>query len=334
MKRIEITALLGIAALIATLVTAAPALCWTTELNTNGIRVYSRQPAKFPFKEYRGIVVIDAKLEVLGEVLRDPAAFPQWMANCTSASIVTKIDRNNMTLRIVLSMPAPVSDRDIVVEAKTVYDLATARGIVKLRALADSSVPADTRFVRITTFAGQYLLEYIGREKTRVVYTLRTDPRVGMPAFVVNSYVKDYAYKTLDGMRRMAAMGKYVAAGAVSPDRPIFDKTLKDPAALRRIMNARMREFIRDPLVSEIVATDAGIVNIVMRGGGSFASVKESFKRGCALYLAKKHGYDARTVEAAVNNTEFEREILNAILYGSEAGRFDVDAWIKKRIGK
>ena len=70
MKRIEITALLGIAALIATLVTATPALCWTTELNTNGIRVYSRQPAKFPFKEYRGIVVIDAKLEVLGEVLR------------------------------------------------------------------------------------------------------------------------------------------------------------------------------------------------------------------------------------------------------------------------
>ena len=44
---------------------------WKRVKNSNGIQVYTRSVAGSDLDEFKGITVVDARIEVIGEVIRD-----------------------------------------------------------------------------------------------------------------------------------------------------------------------------------------------------------------------------------------------------------------------
>ncbi len=219
---------------------------WKLTRNQDGIKSYARSVPGSKILELKAITVINARMEVIGEVLRDVPSSPKWVADCSEASIIRTLGRNDMIVHTLLNFPAPVSDRDLVVKSTTTYLLDRARGIITITSVKDPAAPPRPGVVRMTNFSGKYVLEYITREKTGIIYSYRADPAGNIPAFMVNMAGRDSLFKTLKGLKKMASNPKYIEAAKRSPDIALFENTLKDKGKTRTILKNRLLEQIRD----------------------------------------------------------------------------------------
>lgn len=311
---------------------------WKLEKNSDGIKSYSRSVPGTDILEIKAITVIDARMEVVGEVLRDVSAMPRWMADCSEARIVKMFNRNDMIVHIVLDFPMPVNDRDLVVRSSSIYDLKHARGIVNLRAAEHPDAPLKKGRVRMSTFSGTYQLEYLSRNKTGVIYSYRADPGGNIPPFVVNMFSKKSLYKTLMGLKRMVRVKKYTERAEAGTDRLLFEKILKDKKRVREILRARLLEQVRDAeAVDEIIKNDE-IFNIFVNGDGDIArtiflswgsseSIKKAVKKIIRIHL-RKYTRD----EALIGRIAEDDVLIRRIIRGKKKGDPSLENLIKRLV--
>jgi len=323
MKRIGIVVLMLLGA---TLIHAATKTEWSLTNNLHGIKTYQRVSPGSSLVDLKGITVIDARMENFGQVLRDLNAFPQWMDMCKQAELVSRIDENNMTLHLVFDFPV-VANRDLVVKADTVYDLAKARGIVTLTMVKDSSVPVPAGALRMTDFNGTYVFEYITREKTGVIYTYHADPGGYLPAFAVNIVGKYMLYRTLKNLGAMVKKPQYVQGGLKSKDRALFENILSDEKRVKAILKARLLEYCRDEDMIERVAADQNVVDLLVRGDGTLIEQlffswgsRDNLEQAVHTILlthALRYTSDRKTVEKIAQ----DKTLINTIIDGSRPGQ-------------
>ncbi len=339
-KLLSLTAAATAALASITIILAGPLVAqeWKLMRNENGIRAYARSIPGSKLLELKAITIIDAKMEVIGEVLRDVPSNPEWMADCSDARIVHLISPKEMIVHTTLDFPAPVSDRDLVVRSFTTYLLDRARGIVTLTSVVDPAAPERSGVVRMTNFSGEYVLEYISRDKTGVIYSYRADPGGNIPTFLVNLFSRDGLFKTLTGLKRMAKRQKYVDAALRSPDRALFENTLKDREKVRGILKNRLLERIRDRETVDYVIHDNEVFRLFTEGDGSitgkiflswgsYNSVRDSVKDIMRIHL-KKYSSDAKAIECVAN----DESIIASIIRGRKAGEPPVMERVKKKL--
>ena len=311
---------------------------WKLMRNEDGIRAYARSIPGSKLLELKAITIIDAKMEVVGEVLRDVPSNTEWMADCSEARIVHLISRKEMIVHTTMDFPAPVSDRDLVVRSLTTYLLDRARGIVTLTSVVDPAAPERSGVVRMTNFSGEYVLEYISRDKTGVIYSYRADPGGNIPTFLVNIFSRDGLYKTLTGLKRMSKRQKYVDSALRSPDRALFENTLKDREKVRGILRNRLLERIRDRETVDHVVRDDEIFRLFTEGDGSitgkiflswgsYGSIRDSVKDILRVHL-KKYSSSAKAIDAVTN----DESIISSIIRGRKAGEPPVMETVKKKL--
>lgn len=299
---------------------------WKLAGNQDGILTYSRHMPGSRFASLRGITVIDARMETIGQVLRDISAYPDWMHKCKSSSVISKVDDNNMTVHVVMGLPL-VSDRDLVVRADTVYDLSKARGTVNLSLAEDPSVPIPEEAVRMRQFTGTFVFEYLTREKTGMVYTYHADPGGALPAFAVNAVGRSIIHRTLLNLKQAVKKTKYLEAGQQSADRKLFDAILGDTEQVRAILRSRMMEHCRDAEHVEAVVADQAVFDFFINGDGKAAEQifmswgsRENLENAVRAVLAihaRKHTPDDEIIQAISK----DKMLIDAIIDGKKAGR-------------
>lgn len=310
----------------ATLVRADAEGGWVLTNNSQGIKTYQSIQSGSSLLRMKGITVIDARMENFGQVLRDLPAFPQWMDMCTQASLISRIDENNMTLHLLLDFPV-VSNRDLVVKADTVYDLSKARGIVTLSMVKNSPVPVPKGALRMPEFSGTYIFEYITREKTGVIYTYYADPGGHLPAFAVNLVGKYMIYNTLRNLSTMVKKDKYAQGGQRSKDRVLFEHILSDNARVKAILKARLMEHCRNEEMIDKLVADPTIVDLLIKGDGQLIQQLflawrsrdslEKTVRSILLIHAQRYTSDKAIREKIAN----DQRLINAIIDGDKAGQ-------------
>jgi hypothetical protein len=299
---------------------------WKLTGNQDGILTYSRRTPGSRFATLRGITVIDARMETIGQVLRDISGYPDWMHKCKSSSVIRKVDDNNMTVHVVMGLPV-VSDRDLVVRADTVYDLSKARGIVNLGLADDPSVPVPEEAVRMREFTGTFVFEYLAREKTGMVYTYHADPGGALPAFAVNSMGRSIIHRTLLNLKQAVKKAKYLEAGQQSADRKLFEAILGDTEQVRAILRSRMMEHCRDAEYVQTVVADQAVFDFFISGDGKAAeqiflswgsrgNLENAVRAVLAIY-ARKQTPDDKIIQAISN----DKMLIDAIIDGKKAGR-------------
>ncbi len=311
---------------------------WKLTRNQDGIKSYARSVPGSKILELKAITVIDARMEVIGEVLRDVPSSPLWVADCSEASIVRTLGRNDMIVHTLLNFPTPVSDRDLVVKSVTSYLLDRARGIITITSVNDPAAPPRRGVVRMHDFSGKYVLEYITREKTGVIYSYRADPGGNLPAFAVNLAGRDSLFKTLKGLKRMTAVPKYIEAAKRSPDIALFENTLRDKVKTRTILKNRLLEQIRDVEIVDYVVKDEEIFRMFVEGDGAItakifyswgsrAIVRDAVKDILRIHLKK---YTSDT--GAINRVSSDNSVIDSIILGRKAGEPPVIETIRKKL--
>jgi hypothetical protein len=271
---------------------------WELVMDKNGIKAYSRKVCGSGIFEFRAVMVVDAAPEVVGEMLRDVPSDTEWLPYCDEARVLEKQDQNNFTIYLSFDLPWPVKDRDLVMKSVTEYDFDHARAISNLFSAEVAACPPNDSHIRMTDMTGQYVFEFVTRQRTGIIHTYRADLRGNIPEWMANYATQNNIYNTFMNMKKMFKKEKYIALGKNSPDRELTDSFLADKQRVKNVLEARLREFIGDGdfvdmmmkesrNIDDVLDADNGrISETLLYGWGSEESKKKAIKVVLEIYLA------------------------------------------------
>lgn len=301
---------LTVALLLTFFISAVSASEWQPEIKKNGIDAYSRIIEGTDILEIRAITVVDSRMEVIAEVLRDIPANVEWRPKCAECRLLERHNRNSMTTYTRIDLPWPVSDRDVVIKADTSINLNTGRVVVSLGSVDHHKAPQPGDNVRITEFFSQYYLEYINREQTGIIFTTRVNPAGRIPTFLVNMFNKRFAYEEMLGLIKMVKKQKYIEAGKRSEDRATIENLLQSKEKVQRIFKARLDSFIKDKDFVNMLANDKKVVQIFGQGSGE---IERLILYGMGLRESKKKAIQKLLKVHLQNNSDYRPELIEKL---------------------
>ncbi len=245
---------------------------WVNLSDEDNVTGYSRAVDGSNILEYRSTVIVDARIEVVGAVLRNVDGLKD-NGNCVELRILEKKDSNNYTFYIAYSYSGPIASRDIIVKVTTVYDIKRGRVVSDLVAVKDSAVPEREGFVRITDYRSQFVIEYISREKTGVVFTSRVDPGGYIPAFIVNYMGKKAIYSGAIDLRNAVRKKEYIDAAAGSKDRELVEKIVNSKKSMKEILRNRLGEYIKDEKLIAMFLDNSSMFEKLCQGEGEVSEI-------------------------------------------------------------
>jgi hypothetical protein len=299
-------------------------------LDEDGVKGYARAIPGSRIQEVRSTIVLPARIEVVGAVLRDVEGLARPGADCSEARYLERLDRDRYAIYVAYDLTWPVSNRDAVIQVRNRYDLDRGRVISRLRAVSDPRVPPRKGFTRITDLTAEFVVEYITREKTAVIYTSRTDPGGSIPTWLVNRGNKSTLRQSARDLREAVKKPEYLRKGAASPDGALAAKLTTDPRLVARVYGNRLGELIRDRELRTLLLGDRGVENwlrsgelgeILVHGWGSQQSRRQAVAAVLRRFLA------GRTSDGAAIARFLSGERLDRILRGA-GGLAEVKAWL------
>ncbi len=192
-----------LAALVALLPLGASAEAdgWVLARRADGVEVYLRDVEGSALKEFRASAVVPAPLAAVVGWWRDPTTYTQWINRCVEARRV-EVDSGATANYLRFDFPFPVSDRDVVIGAKTLQD-SPKQAVFEGRNV-DGLVPEVSRLVRIPMLSSRWEFHADGDGATRVLYQQRMDAGGRLPAFLMKRAAVDNPFRTLLGLIRYA----------------------------------------------------------------------------------------------------------------------------------
>lgn len=201
---------------------------WRMVKDSEGIKVFTRGVAGSDMDEFKGVTVLNSRIEVISEVFRDGPSYSKWMADCIEARIVKSLGRDTLIIYHATNAPWPVNDRDVVVKSRVVRDYSRGSFTAYLESFETDIVPRRSDRVRMTKLKASFELSVIDREHTRVTFTVLADPAGSIPASVTNYFARNNPHATLKGLGRMVKYDKYIDAGRMSSDLPEVERYFRD----------------------------------------------------------------------------------------------------------
>jgi hypothetical protein len=200
---------------------------WKLVKNDSEIKVYTRPIAGSDMDEFKGIGIIDARLDVVIAALNDIPAQKEWVVACREAHILKTINDESMLVYSRAYAPWPVSDRDVIVKRTLKANFESGMVTIYMSALKDPIVPLQRGAVRITEMEGRFILEHLDRNRTKISYILRTNPAGYIPDAIANYASKDMPYRTIVALRKVVTQDKYIQAAGKSDVRTKLDAGIK-----------------------------------------------------------------------------------------------------------
>ncbi|MBN1471979.1 MAG: START domain-containing protein, partial [Syntrophaceae bacterium] len=223
---------------------------WEFIMSIDGIDTYRMTHPGTDVCTFKGVGFVDAKIEVVGAVIRDIPSYPQWVARFKKTTILKTIDWNTYVFHAVLRTPYPYKNRDFLIENQTRYNFDNGSALLSFWSAKQFHYPEQKGCLRLTELEGHYYFEYFGRDKTRVTYQYRSNPGGNIPVGIANEVeIKYYPSMTISGLRKMVKKRKYIEAGLKSPENKMVERMLNNKNDVVNILKHRIGEYIIDPVL-------------------------------------------------------------------------------------
>ena len=180
---------------------------WDLAKEGKGIEVYTRKVGGSKFKEYKGIMTVEAPLSGLVALVDDASAYPKWIDTCKEGKTLKRISPKESYVYTV-NKAFPVANRDAIVRNVILQDPETLAVTIEIEGKPDS-IPVNEKLVRVTYIKGFWRFTPLDQGKVEVVYQVHNEPGGGIPAWLVNSFVVKQPFRTLVNMQKMVKESRY-----------------------------------------------------------------------------------------------------------------------------
>ncbi len=191
--------------ILLTVVSVPPAFAveypWQLKKDKDGIQVHVRKVEGSPILEYKGVVTVDAPIEIVIAFYEDASRMPEWFHQCIASKLLRKKSEDDKILYFAIGMPWPVSDRDAVYERVRAKDPST--GAIEFHAKAlPSYFPRVEGRVRMPMVKGVWRFTPLSGGKTEVYYQQHGDAGGHIPAWLINQLAVNIPFNSLQSFRR------------------------------------------------------------------------------------------------------------------------------------
>ncbi len=160
---------------------------WNKEKEENGVIVYTRTKAGKSYLEYRTDFHVNASLARVKEIITDVALYKKWMPSTLESRIVRRVSDSVFYAYTVTDTPWPASNRDLAFKGTVKKTSANSYEITYKE--APSTVPENSKYVRIKAYHAVWKLEQITPSQVRVSFVLSFDPGSTYPNWMIKSGV-------------------------------------------------------------------------------------------------------------------------------------------------
>jgi len=181
---------------------------WMLEKNKNEIRVYTRTVQGSSYKEFRGVMEIDAPLSSVVAVLQDVDHMCDWMYRAGDVKLLEREGDSIIILHGITTAPWPFADRDQTYKYQYIWNEVDSTVIVKMMGMSDY-FPENENCVRMPDSKGSWQFKQRKNNMVQVSLQYHADPGGKIPAWLSNSFVVDSPYETLKAMKKMIRKEEY-----------------------------------------------------------------------------------------------------------------------------
>ena len=181
---------------------------WELKKEQDGVRIYTRKSAESSIKEVRLELVLEASLDNVVAVLRDPDNYASWVYNCEEARLVELKSPKTCYYYSRINFPWPLQDRDVVAHSVLTQDPATGKVMIRSVAKPDR-MPEIPQAIRIARMESCWTITPLGDGRIKLENHLWSDPGGSLPAWLVNLAIDKGPTETIARLRERIKEDKY-----------------------------------------------------------------------------------------------------------------------------
>ena len=188
---------------------------WVFVEESQGVTIHSHKVAGHAEFEFRGSLIINQPVEVIGAVLADIPSFTRWFYKCTLARKVPDGISSDLEflLYVVIETPWPLWNRDVVYAVRTEIDITSGKITVHGEAHQDSGVSISKDLVRITDSELQWVLERLDSHRTKVTFLKWIDAGGNLGSYLSNAGCRKTVFQSLVNLGNIASDPQYATLG-------------------------------------------------------------------------------------------------------------------------
>ena len=262
---------------------------WLKIFDKNGISAYERSLPGTEIKAFKAVAFVEARVEVIIEVLKDIRAYPLWLSKCKETKIIKKVDRNTTLFFNEINTQWSIKNRGALIKSTSAFDPETGSVTIDFKAVeTNNHYRMDSGIVQIKKLEGRFEIEAFGREMVKVSYTSMVDPGGKISDVMANAENGRHSVKSLKGLRKMVKQRKYIESGMKSKEHEIIEEIHSSAPRLKKLLRKRVNEFVRDQEIIDMVFEDTALVDKIIDEKVSFKSIKELIADTCIKMLKDK----------------------------------------------
>lgn len=181
--------------------TWANEFAWELQKDEGDISIYTRPVDGSPYHAVKATARISAPVTRVAELMGDGNGCAEWRAMCESSEVIEAVSEHERYVYLVLDLPWPAKDRDMVMHTMTTIDPESFSATVDLKSASSRHPTGD--FIRAES-SGQFLIKALGPEQAEFTYIMHTDLGGDLPAGAVNSRIARGAFEDLNRLRELA----------------------------------------------------------------------------------------------------------------------------------
>lgn len=183
---------------------------WSLKKEKEGIKVYTRLVEGSPYKEFKGVILLDTSLVSVLGLLDDVAACEDWIHRCKLGKTLEEIHTDEKYERLIYQvtrLPFPLKNRDAIYRASVSWG--SENTSAKIELASEPQTIEKTDYIRVVNSWGQYLVSTTDDEKVQLTWIHYADPGGILPAFLVNSMSVNIPFKSLRNFRKRVMKDEY-----------------------------------------------------------------------------------------------------------------------------
>jgi START domain len=174
---------------------------WTLKREKDGINIYSRPSDYSKFNDIRVDMDLPGTIEQLAAILRDVNNYTSWVYATRTASMIKRINENEVIYYAEVSTPWPAANRDYYADMKITFNPANHSMSVASIGIKDYQ-PEKKDLVRVPMSKGFWTVTTQSDRKIHLQYILQIDPGGSIPAWILNSFVAKAPLETFSNLKK------------------------------------------------------------------------------------------------------------------------------------
>lgn len=173
---------------------------WSLVKDEQGVQLYSRAVDGSEFLAVKVIAKIEAPLEAVMLALGDGEGCSEWRKLCQSSTVLEKLPGRERYIYMVLDLPWPVADRDLVIHSRSTLDADNKTYTVTLASASSRYPEAD--YIRAQS-SGSYSVKATSDRQVEFSWVIHTDLGGNLSPAMINKRVVD---NTFDDVKRLLSL--------------------------------------------------------------------------------------------------------------------------------